>query len=545
LGDSKRTLLAMTLAIGVLIAWQFIFPAKPPPAPPSGATPQQTAAPPQQAAAPGGGAPAAPVPAPVAAAPEETVKLQGERFHAVLSTHGGGLRHLVLEGEKFQREHDGKTSPIDLVRIAEGQPLPYATVPSPELGGAQDPATDPSARAPMRIAAKDERSVTFEGRAGNLGIRKTFRLTGKPYEIAFDLEVTGADRAGAVGIVFPGFRPPDAKGGSFLSGPPLDLVRPICRAGEKTVRFDLDGDESSQRLEGATAWAGVDQHYFVFAAFPAPEPRGSCLFTKGAAQGSAAATLFLPVENGGAKVSLTTFAGPKDVDLLGGYGRSFSTAIDYGAVANLFSFFARPILATLRFFERVFRDWGLAIVLLTLTVKLILYPLTAKSMQSMNQMRRLQPEIEKLKAKYGSDRERMSMEQMKLFQQHKVNPLGGCLPMLLQLPIWFALYATLQTSVELYREPFLWVKDLTQHDPYFILPLGTGALMFVQQKISPQPADNTQAKMMLYFMPVIFTVMMVLVPAGLTLYIFANSALSILQQQWMMKRMPPPEAAKG
>jgi YidC/Oxa1 family membrane protein insertase len=132
---------------------------------------------------------------------------------------------------------------------------------------------------------------------------------------------------------------------------------------------------------------------------------------------------------------------------------------------------------------------------------------------------------------------------MKLFQQHKVNPLGGCLPMLIQLPIWFALYATLQTSVELYREPFLWVKDLTHHDPFFVLPLATGVLMFVQQKISPQPADSAQAKMMLYMMPGIFTVMMIFVPAGLTLYIFANSALSIAQQQWMMKRMPPPPAA--
>jgi YidC/Oxa1 family membrane protein insertase len=127
---------------------------------------------------------------------------------------------------------------------------------------------------------------------------------------------------------------------------------------------------------------------------------------------------------------------------------------------------------------------------------------------------------------------------MQLYQQHKVNPLGGCLPMLIQLPIWFALYATLQTSVELYREPFLWLKDLTQYDPYYILPLLMGASMFATQKMSPQPADNAQAKMLLYFMPVLFTFMMLRLPSGLTLYILVNNILSIAQQQWLMRRPP-------
>jgi YidC/Oxa1 family membrane protein insertase len=154
----------------------------------------------------------------------------------------------------------------------------------------------------------------------------------------------------------------------------------------------------------------------------------------------------------------------------------------------------------------------------------------------MNEMRKLQPEIEKLKAKFGNDREKLNQATMQLYQQHKVNPLGGCLPMLLQLPIWFALYATLQTSVELYREPFLWMHDLTRHDPFFILPIAMGLSSFLMQKISPQPADATQAKMMLYFMPGFFTLLMLFVPGGLTLYIFVNNVLSIAQQQFMMKR---------
>jgi YidC/Oxa1 family membrane protein insertase len=134
---------------------------------------------------------------------------------------------------------------------------------------------------------------------------------------------------------------------------------------------------------------------------------------------------------------------------------------------------------------------------------------------------------------------------MQLYQQHKVNPLGGCLPMLLQMPIWFALYATLQTSVELYREPFLWIRDLTAHDPIFILPLGMGISMFLMQRMSPQPADNAQAKMMLYFMPIFFTFLMLFLPAGLTLYILVNNVLSIAQQQLLMRRSPAPAPAKG
>jgi YidC/Oxa1 family membrane protein insertase len=205
-------------------------------------------------------------------------------------------------------------------------------------------------------------------------------------------------------------------------------------------------------------------------------------------------------------------------------------------MARPFAFFARILLYVMRWFEKVVHNWGIAIILLTVLVKVLLFPLTAKSVRSMNEMRKLQPEIEKLKQKFAGDREKLNAATMRLYQEHKVNPLGGCLPMLLQLPIWFALYATLQTSVELYREPFLWMHDLTRHDPYFILPIAMGISSWAMQKVSPQPADNAQAKMMLYFMPIFFSALMLFVPGGLTLYIFVNNLLSIAQQQFMMKR---------
>jgi len=539
--DNRRILVATVASVAILIVWQVLFPPKRPPAPPP-AKPEAA-----ETAKPAPSAPAAPAPALPAAppdAPEETVKLVGEGFEAVLSSHGGAVKSFVLQGNKFQKESGrGQTSQVDLVRVTPAQPYLLAVLPSAELGGGEDLAGNRLARAPMRIVAKDARSVSFEGRVGGVDVRKTFRLTSKPFELAVDVEVSNAGQPGAAWLLFPGFTPPDAHKGGMFSGPPLDVVRPVCRAGDKTERFDLGGDKAQEKMEGAVSWIGVDAGYFIAAGLPA-EPLGSCLFARGPDKGAGLAALRVPVEGGTKRVSLTVYGGPKDLDTLRSFGRGFDTAIDYGAMARPFAFFARILLYVMRWFqEHLVQNWGVAIILLTLLVKVLLFPLTAKSVRSMNEMRKLQPEIEKLKAKYGNDRDKLNMATMQLYQQHKVNPLGGCLPMLLQLPIWFALYATLQTSVELYREPFLWMHDLTRHDPYFILPIAMGISSFVMQRISPQPADNAQAKMMLYFMPIFFTVLMLFVPGGLTLYIFVNNVLSIGQQQYMMKRQAPVPAS--
>jgi YidC/Oxa1 family membrane protein insertase len=546
--DNRRILVATVASVAILILWQFLFPQ--PKAPPPAAKPETSQA--QKAAAPA--APSAPVAPPVQAAPvdapEETVKLAGPGFEAVLTSHGGAVKSLVLQGEKFRREvkdEAGKphTIQVDLVRVTKSQPYLLALVASPELGGPQDLAGDPAARAPMRIVSKDEKTVVFEGRSGRLNVKKTFRVTGKPFELALDLEVSGADAAGAFALLYPAFTPPDASKGGMFSGPPLDVVRPVCRGGEKTERFDLGGDPTTEKLEGLVQWAGVDAGYFLAAAIPA-EPAGQCVLVRGPEKGAGLAATRVPVEGGARRLSLTVYAGPKDLDTLRAYGRGLETAIDYGAMARPFAFFARILLYVMRWFHgNVVANWGVAIILLTVLVKALLFPLTAKSVRSMNEMRKLQPEIEKLKAKHGNDREKLNMATMQLYQQHKVNPLGGCLPMLLQLPIWFALYATLQTSVELYREPFLWMHDLTRHDPLYIFPIAMGISSYLMQRISPQPADNAQAKMMLYFMPAFFTFLMLWVPGGLTLYIFVNNVLSIAQQQYMMKRQAAAAPAKA
>jgi YidC/Oxa1 family membrane protein insertase len=467
------------------------------------------------------------------------VVLDTPQLRATFSTLGGALKSLELKGEKFRKSVQGKETQVDLVHVLDGAALPLALAASAELGGTGGFVDDPGARASMRIVERDARSVTFEGAVGAAQVRKRFFVGERPYELGLELSAS-ADRKGELALLFPSFVPPDAPQPGFLSGGEVfETTIPLCRAGGKTERYDRK--EARAAVPGQAAWAGLDQHYFVTAALPTP-PSGECLFLRGPRAGEATAALRFPFDRQ-LSVALKVYQGPKQLDLLRAYGRDVETAIDYGAVANLFGFFARILLWVMRTVEGVVRNWGVAIILLTVLVKLLLYPLTARSMQSMNEMRKLQPEIEKLKAKHGEDKEKLNLAVMQLYQQHKVNPLGGCLPMLIQMPIWFALYATLQTSVELYREPFLWLRDLTRYDPIYVLPLLMGVSSFLMQKLAPQPADNTQAKMLLYFMPVFFTFIMLKLPSGLTLYILVNNVLSIAQQQWLMRRQGVPAPA--
>jgi len=538
LNDSKRIMFAALGSVLILFAWnEFFMPKKEKAAPVAAKVAQGTAAPsgPQAAGEPARGEPPPAVAVVPPSTPEETVVLETPEFRATFTSWGGALKSLVLKEETYRKRGKGEVPdlPIDLVHVREGQPLPMSVLPSAELGGGSDPGTDPLVRAPMRVAARSATSVTFEGKLGAVDVRKTFQIGAKPYQIDLELAVGGGEKAGSIAILYTAFQAPDAPTAGFFSGGEVfESVIPLCRAGDKTERFD--GKEALRVLPGPPRWLGLDQAYFVSALMP-QSAEGSCFFAKLPTAGESLAGLRIPVDRA-ARATFQLYAGPKQIDLLRAYGRDLETAIDYGPVSNYFAFFARILLWVMQKFYSFAHNWGAAIILLTVLVKALLYPLTVKSMMSMQEMKKLQPKVDALKAKYGDEKDKMNQEVMKLYQEHKVNPLGGCLPLLLQMPVWLALYATLQTSVELYRQPFLWVKDLTAYDPFYILPLAMGASSFVMQKISPQPADNAQAKMLLYFMPAFFTFIMLKLPAGLTLYIFVNNLLSIAQQQWIMRK---------
>jgi YidC/Oxa1 family membrane protein insertase len=250
--DNRRILIATIASVVILVAWQAIFP-PPKPAPPSTPAAAGNAAAPAPAPAPvPSPAPVAPV-EPVAAAPEELVTLEGSGFTVVLSSHGGALHGVLLRDPKFRQEKDGKTIPIELVHGAPGLPLPLSVAASAELGGNASPLLDPSARAPMRVVSKDATSVVFEGRAGAVSLRKSYRLTGKPYQVAVELEAGGAPAAGTLSVLYTGFMPPATSSGGIFSGPPLEFVRPVCRAGSSSF-LQMGGGCWRQRQSGCTAW---------------------------------------------------------------------------------------------------------------------------------------------------------------------------------------------------------------------------------------------------------------------------------------------------
>ncbi|GMV40298.1 MAG: hypothetical protein AMXMBFR64_20140 [Myxococcales bacterium] len=240
---------------------------------------------------------------------------------------------------------------------------------------------------------------------------------------------------------------------------------------------------------------------------------------------------------GGVQFHFGLYVGPKDIDMLKQAGETFTEALDFG----ILSFLAVPMLYVLRTAHDYIPSWALAIVILTVLVKLLLWPLTQKSFGQMQRMQLLRPEMDKLREKFGSDKAKLNQEMLQLYKTHKVNPLGGCLPMLLQMPVYIALYQTIYHSVELYQAPlFGWVTDLSAPDPYFVLPLVLGLTMFVQQKLTPTSMDSAQAKMMMWIMPIMFTGFMLFLPSGLVLYIFVNTILSLAQQYALKRKMEAP-----
>ncbi len=251
----------------------------------------------------------------------------------------------------------------------------------------------------------------------------------------------------------------------------------------------------------------------------------------------------LPHKGSVATWRFKVYSGPKISDelgkvRLGNMNPKLEESIDYG----LFWFIGQPMIWMMKQIQKVVGNWGIAIILLTILIKLLTAPLTMKQMRSMKGMADLKPEIDKLKEECGEDKQRFQQEMWALYKSHKINPLSGCLPMVLQMPIYIAWYQALMVSVDLYRAPlFGWIGDLTKPDVAFhiagngipILPLLMGATMFLQQRMTPTTADNQQAKMMMYMMPAMFTFFMLFLPSGLTLYILTNTVLTMVHQWYM------------
>ncbi|MDH3563186.1 MAG: membrane protein insertase YidC, partial [Gammaproteobacteria bacterium] len=241
-------------------------------------------------------------------------------------------------------------------------------------------------------------------------------------------------------------------------------------------------------------------------------------------------TKVAPGESGTLHLSL--YAGPKEQKILKTLPEGMNLTVDYGFLTVI----SAPLFWLLEQIHRLLGNWGWAIIVLTILIKAAFYPLSAASYKSMANMRKMQPKMQALKERFGDDRQKLNQAMMELYKTEKINPLGGCLPILIQIPVFLALYWVLLESVEMRQAPWVgWIKDLSAQDPYYILPIIMGASMFVQQKLNPQPLDPIQQKVFMV-LPFVFTVFFLFFPAGLVLYWTVNNILSIAQQ-WRIMRV--------
>jgi YidC/Oxa1 family membrane protein insertase len=472
-------------------------------------------------------------------------QLENDRFVASFTDLNTAMASLQVKGERY---HDPEGKPVELVTTDKEAYLPLA----PSFSGVTVP---PDAR--WRVVESSKERLRFQWAGDGVSVTRTWELAEPPYQFHSSIEVRNNDpnvRSVGLGITSAHYvRREDEKGG-FFGRPSPALSHGICQQGDETIREDRDAllseDESrpmqphsyGPRIE----YVALSSVYFAIIAAPEGQTAERCdmLTTeRGGTLDEPDGSLFeaklayAPQEIGPGETATfrtAVYAGPKDYDALQEFGHLASNVIDLG----WFSFIARGMSWLLRTIYGFIGNWGVAIILLTLLVRVLLLPFVIPQFRNMAKQRALKPEIDKINELYKDDREKKGAAMMELWRKHKVNPLGGCLPVLLQMPIFFALYQTLSTSIELYHAPFVWWwVDLSSPDPLYVLPVILGALMFIQQKLTPVQMDATQAKVMLYAMPLMMTFFMLLLPTGLCLYMVTSSAIGITQQRYMYWKM--------
>jgi YidC/Oxa1 family membrane protein insertase len=548
---NQRLFLAIAIWLAAFLALSTLFPDW------FGRKPAPTTATPAPAAPPSADSkPATPTPSPGAPPlaargsdvprgtaprlPAKKAELITPRLHVVATSDGAALESIQLQGEKFTRHKGSKEEgQVDLAGGRAGEPPPFST----EIRAADGSVLIPR-DAGYELLRHDAHSAAFRAQAGGVTVVKTFSISEQTYRIDLAVEVRAAAALAGQLVVESGTRAEEPSGG-FFTPRSTTPARAICMAGTKVERVSV-GQKNPVWDQAGAGFAGIDEQYFLTAVTPPPGINASChIEARGEKAGSILAALAVPLSlpaGGALQIALVGYAGPKDTDELTAVAKSLRQAVDLGFWAVI----ADILLGIMKFFHKVvpLHNWGISIILLTVAMKVLTFPLQHKSMKSMQEMQRIQPQLEEMKKKYAGDTQRQNLEQMKLFKEHGVNPMGSCLPMLIQMPIWFALYTTLQVSVELYNAPFIpgWLNDLTAPDPYYILPVAMGVTMILTQVLTPAPMSNPSQKTMGYVMSGFFSLLMLTLPSGLTLYIFTNNVLSIAQQMYLRRAMRPPPA---
>lgn len=465
--------------------------------------------------------------------PEKITSITTDLLSIELSTIGGGPRTWQLL--KY-RVGNGETQSVDLAAASETAALQLS-------GDLLQGRLPPSAH--FTREHHDAQRVSYRWHGNGVEVTKTYRFQPGSYLVDLEIAIRNLGQTPLQGHVQAAWTlqntaQPQSGFLSFLRGPP-NVWGGIYYKDGKVMRIGPQTGAHAENAAGRIYWGGVENRYYLAALLPRSqsadgqaEVASQPLAQAGTNQIRTAVAGSPVTISPGQTVteSFSLYGGPKQLEMLKAAGMHLDQAIDYG----WFGFAALPLLYLLKFFYTVVHNYGVAIILLTLFIKLLLHPINKRSMQSMKKMQALQPRIKELREKYKSDAQRLNAETMQLFRSYGVNPMGGCLPMVLQIPVYIALYKVLWNAIELYRAPFFWFyRDLSAPDPYFITPVLLGVAFFLQQKLTPSPtADPAQQKIMM-FMPLMFTAFMVFLPVGLVIYIFVNTAFTVLQQ-WLTNR---------
>lgn len=554
----RNAIIATVLVIGILLGYQWYLsrvevPVQEPPRPPATQTDNQ------KMAAPAAAPPAA-ITAKVPTLPKgytptaqrglspKNVTIETPLVRVVMSTMGARATAWQLKAFKI-----ASGAPVDLVANSD-----IRATPGPLAAWA-----DPEQIAGVFEVDKDRLDLTQAGTTGTLtfkhvsanGIQLEKRLSfhADRYDVEIGLVVRNLSGDNAVAQTRlawgPGLRNSTDKNASTIQPPTLWVDG-------KRAQEDLAKVSGERVVEGKVSWAALQDTYFTAALLPMDKDFNA--FVSKASDDQPIVGLIWQKQtlqpSGEASAGVLVFAGPRDLDLLRGVGHDLDQLIDLG----WFDFLARPALWLLKFLYHYTGNYGVAIILITILQKIAFHPLTHKSMKSMQAMQAIQPKVQALQERYKNNPQKKQEETMALYRKHGVNPMGGCLPMLAQIPIFIALYNALSSSVEMWQARFLWISDLTQPDSLFraevwggyvlsanVLALLMGVSMWFQQKMSPTTGDPRQAQMMLWMMPIIFTFMFWSFPSGLVLYWLVNNVLQI-GQQWLINRgAARPSPAEG
>jgi YidC/Oxa1 family membrane protein insertase len=528
----KRVLIAVILSIAVMYGYSVLFPPPPKiqPAEQSLITsPQET----QQALVKTG----QPVEPSVVAQPAgltsttSDVEVDTDLFTAVFSPQGAALKRLTLKKYNDKAGTEGKA----IVLLNEINQNAFTLVTDYSGLSVATPATYLPSVQKLSVTGADSKTLDFTAVLPNgVTLVKRFSFSGSNYAIQLENIIRNKSTVPIEGsfntLLRDRSEKPKEDAGRFEVFGPATLT-------ESGVTFDSVADltKAEKTYTTAVKWTGFGDKYFMGALLAKASSIHSVTLKNSAG--------FIEQKVLSPKISLspgtetvvayTLYYGPKDIDIMKAQGEGLEAAIDLG----WFAIIAKPLLHSLKLLYGYLHNYGLAIIVITVILKIFFFPLTHKSYKSMKEMQKLQPKMQELKEKFKDDKDGLNRSVMELYKTHKVNPLGGCLPMIVQIPVFFGLYKALMFSIELRHAPFyFWLQDLSAKDPYYVTPIIMGVTMFIQQKMTPTNMDPMQAKMMLA-LPLVFTAMFLNFPSGLVLYWLVNNILTIAQQMYINRSL--------